>query len=83
MTLQSNRAKLNGDASAHPTIEGVQNMPKYLGGMTKRELIAMHAMAAIIAKTPFQEFPEDWSPYEKTAIGARDYADALLAELAK
>lgn len=52
-------------------------------GMSLRDYFAGQAMAAIIAKIPFQEFPEDWSPYEKTAIGAYDYADALLAERAK
>lgn len=48
-------------------------------GMTLRDWFAGQAMAAIIAKIPFSEFPEDWSPYEKTAIGAYDYADAMLA----
>jgi hypothetical protein len=48
-------------------------------GMTLRDYFAAAAMAAIIAKIPFEEYPADWSPYEKTAIGAYDYADALLA----
>lgn len=47
-------------------------------GMTLRDWFAGQAMAAIIAKMPFQEFPEDFSPYEKSAIGAYDYADAML-----
>lgn len=47
-------------------------------GMTLRDWFAGQAMAAIIAKIPFQEFPADWLPYEKTAIGAYDYADAML-----
>lgn len=47
-------------------------------GMTLRDYFAGQAMAAIIAKIPFQEFPADWLPYEKTAIGAYDYADAML-----
>lgn len=47
-------------------------------GMTLRDWFAGRAMAAIIAKMPFQEFPDDFSPYEKSAIGAYDYADAML-----
>ena len=47
-------------------------------GMTLRDWFAGQAMAAIISKIPFQEFPEDWSPYKKAAIGAYDYADAML-----
>lgn len=43
-----------------------------------RDYFAGQAMAAIISKIPFQEYPEDWSPYNKTAIGAYDYADAML-----
>lgn len=50
---------------------------------TLRDEFAMAAMLAIISKIPFQEFPEDWSPYEKTAIGAYDYADAMLKERLK
>ncbi len=48
-------------------------------GMTLRDYFAGQAMAAIIAKIPFEEFPADWSPYERTALGAYDYADAMLA----
>jgi hypothetical protein len=48
------------------------------GGMTLRDHFAGLAMAAIIAKIPFQEFPPDWTPYEKTALGAYSYADAML-----
>jgi hypothetical protein len=47
-------------------------------GMTLRDHFAGLAMAAIIAKIPFQEFPPDWTPYEKTALGAYSYADAML-----
>ncbi len=52
--------------------------PEYSGGMTLRDHFAGLAMAAIIAKIPFQEFPPDWTPYEKTALGAYSYADAML-----
>lgn len=48
-------------------------------GISLRDWFAGQAMAAIIAKIPFEEFPADWSPYNKTAIGAYDYADAMLA----
>ena len=47
-------------------------------GMTLRDHFAGLAMAAIITKIPFQEFPPDWTPYEKTALGAYSYADAML-----
>ena len=49
------------------------------GGMSLRDYFAAVAMQAIIAKTPLQEVPKDWYLYEKTAIGAYDYADAMLA----
>jgi uncharacterized glyoxalase superfamily metalloenzyme YdcJ len=48
--------------------------------MTLRDWFAAQAMTAIIAKLPFQEFPDDWSPYEKTAIGAYDYARHMMIE---
>ena len=47
-------------------------------GMTLRDWFAGQAMAAIIAKTPFLEFPEDFTPHRKTALGAYEYADAML-----
>lgn len=48
-------------------------------GMTLRDYFAAKAMAAIIAKTPFQSNPDDYTPYDKTAVGAYDYADAMIA----
>jgi len=45
---------------------------------TLRDQFAMQAMNAIIAKTEFQESPSDYEVYNKTAIGAYDYADAML-----
>lgn len=48
------------------------------GGMSLRDYFAAKAMQAIIAKSPFLAEPEDFTPYEKTAIGAYDYADAML-----
>lgn len=48
-----------------------------------RDYFAAKAMAALIAKTPFQEFPQDYSPYKKTALGAFDYADAMIEARAK
>jgi hypothetical protein len=52
-------------------------------GMTLREYAAIKAMQAIIIKSPFIVEPENFEVYEKTAIGAIDYADALLKELEK
>ena len=52
-------------------------------GMTLRDYFASKAMQAIISKTPFLEFPEDFQPHEKTAIGAYEYADAMLKERSK
>jgi hypothetical protein len=48
--------------------------------LTLRDRFAIAAMNAIISKTPFQEFPKDFKPHEKTAIGAYEYADAMLEE---
>lgn len=49
--------------------------------MTLRDWFAAQAMTAIIAKLPFQELPAHaWSPYEKTAIGAYDYARHMMIE---
>lgn len=52
-------------------------------GMDLRDWFAGQAMAAIIAKMPFQATPDDFTPYQKTAIGAYDYADAMLTARAK
>ena len=45
---------------------------------TLRDEFAGLAMAAIISKSPFLSNPEDWTSYNKTVIGAYDYADAML-----
>ena len=70
----------DSDKPAFPQHHGIQcdGPPTDWHGMTLRDWFAGQAMAAIIAKIPFQEFPADWLPYEKTAIGAYDYADAML-----
>lgn len=43
-----------------------------------RDMFAAFALQAIISKIPFEEFSADFLPYEKSAIGAYDYADAML-----
>lgn len=76
-------SKSNDGGPAFPYVaEGGQNngcSPELEHGMSLRDWFAGQAMAAIIGKIPFEEFPEDFSPYKKTAIGAYDYADAMLA----
>ena len=69
---------MNENPQAFP-LASIQNQV----GMTLRDYFAGQVLIAIISKIPFQEFPEDWSPYEKTAIGAYDYADAMLKERSK
>lgn len=50
-------------------------------GMSERDLIACHAMAAIISKLPFAApTPDDAVPVaERVATGAYIYADAMMA----
>lgn len=52
-------------------------------GMTLRDYFAAKAMQAIIAKSPFLDNPQTFEVYQKTAIGAYDYADAMLAHRSK
>lgn len=54
-------------------------------GLTKREILAAMAMEALILKTPFEMLSKNAPGQlpQKVARGALDYADALLAELAK
>lgn len=66
------------DLLAFPLPQGDANVCHSVAGMTLRDYFAAKAMQALIAKTPFQEFPQDYLPYQKTAIGAYDYADAML-----
>ncbi len=48
-----------------------------------RDEIAMHAMAAIISKTPVYTNDEAADLYAAVAVGAVMYADALIARLAQ
>lgn len=69
----------SNDGPAFPsTIDYKDGSKIFFPGMTLCDYFAAKAMAAIIAKTPFQEFPQDYSPYKKTALGAYDYAEAML-----
>jgi hypothetical protein len=45
----------------------------------QREKLAGRAMQGIISKSPFVEHPQTFEVYNKTALGAYDYADALIA----
>ena len=67
----------NGDMPAMPIeINGFgQFAPEAFIGLTKRETMAMHAMAALIGKT------DSVYDFADAAIDAAAYADALLAEL--
>lgn len=69
-TTQEPAFPRNDDAAGH-------------NGMSLRDYMAAKAMQAIIAKTPFVEFPQNFDPYNKTAIGAYDYADAMMKERSK
>ena len=64
----------NGDLPAMP-ITGEQANDCDYQGMSKRETIAMHAMAALIGKT------DSIYDFADAAIDATAYTDALLAEL--
>ncbi len=63
---------------ANPAFDNNWDKRSQIDGMTLRDYFAAKAMAAIVSKIPFQEFSEDFSPYKKAAIGAYDYADAML-----
>lgn len=66
----------NGDMKAYLCANG--------GGLSKRELFAMAAMQALITKSPFlANPPPSRGMPAATAVGAVEYADALLSELAK
>ncbi|MGL5280709.1 MAG: hypothetical protein ACRC8W_03010 [Plesiomonas shigelloides] len=71
----------NGDMPAHPTGEvyfvGEDGKAKAAqgNGMTKREMIAMHAMMGLCAHSG------DYHQFDHLASDAVSYADALLAEL--
>lgn len=64
-------------------LDAVSLMSKSDGIINKRDYFAAKAMASIIAKTPFQTLPDDYTPYDKTAIVAYDYADAMIAAMDK
>ena len=68
--------KTEADSTAFPC-ERHDGFP----GLTKREYFAAMAMQAIITKSPFMAEPQTFDVYQKTAIGALDYADALIAAL--
>lgn len=71
------RGKQEGRMSAYPVdISSNENHPFISGGMTKREVIAMHVMAACI--TAENSPAPDWGRCAKHATNA---ADALLEAL--
>ncbi len=74
----------NPNAFPHPALADENFHPSYdMSGMTLRDYFAGQALAAIVAKSPFQETPKSYSVYDKAAIGAYDYADAMLKERAE
>lgn len=62
------------------SVSGIGNIFYAQDGMTSRDWFAGQAMQALIAKSPFLAEPQDFEVYKKTAIGAYDYADAMIAE---
>jgi hypothetical protein len=61
---------------------------KHTPGMTLRDYFATNAMQALIAKAPLRFFADqdadERSAMEKSfAVGAYEYADAIIAERAK
>jgi hypothetical protein len=60
--------------------EGGQSYPAIQAGMSLRDWFAGQAMAAIIAKIPAAYGKRtDFHTYKSVALGAYDYADAMLA----
>lgn len=60
--------------------DGMPQVSGYYVGMTKREVIAMHAMAGLLASN---SQAADWMEPKQSAEMAVEYADALLAELGR
>ena len=76
----SNHRSLNSEIIAR--LQGSSNSAS--NSLTKREHFAGLAMQAIIAKAPFGIADQGIGELERrVARGAVDYADALIAELAK
>lgn len=75
---------MNGDSPVHPCRvwkwNELQSYEIELTGLTKREHIATLALSAIIGKLPVEESPSE-RKYISAALGARNYADALLKVL--
>ena len=76
----ADRLKSEAMARRSPEQIALENAGGLAKHKTLRDEFAGQAMAAIISKSPFLSNPEDWTPYDKTAIGAYDYADAMLEE---
>lgn len=88
-----NAASINGEMPASPVdcawsdsgipTHGAQtnNGTGWTTGLTKRELFAAMAMQGILGNAYWNEHG-DYTPVD-VAKSARDYADALLAELTK
>lgn len=79
----------NGDMPSNP-VSPNSNNPSVNGGMTKRELMAMHAMSAMLSSKYVSDFSKDGSDdqlademYSGLSVEAVSYADALLKELDK
>lgn len=73
-------SEMNDGGPAYPGGEWNEYGGILAGGMSLRDWFAGQAMAAIIGKSPFLHEPDSYEVYRKTAIGAYDYADAMLAD---
>ena len=70
-------------AEGRATEEKPEAVAPLAADATLRDRFAAEAMAAIISKSPFLSEPDSYDVYEKTAIGAYDYADAMMKARAK
>lgn len=83
----------NKDMPAMPFVDPGfgQYQPEVVSGLTKREMIAMNAMSAMLSSQYVSDFNKDGnsdndaycSMHKGIAVEAIKYADALLAELDK
>lgn len=71
----------NADRTAAPNRSQSPDNP--FGGLTKREMFAMHVMASVIGGIMANNDPSAKTTPKETSELAVAYADALLAELDK
>lgn len=77
----SNNIK-NADLTAMPC--HTQSTSNSFGGLTKREMFAMHAMQGLLSDTSYADLYNSADEWRKNVSEASvEFADALLAELDK